>query len=789
MARILSFRERMTPEDSKRETRLLNWGAVDNVALRNMSCAPPAFKDASLAWALLVAFELTGEQKDRNDRNKALKIDNPVFSYRVNSRVRTHLWGVILGSLECIATQHAAGVKAFAEGTPGAVAPPETADAVLSAALPSSGGVSTTPRTISSVVSAVVWTGLDLGWPSATASSVAYTAFVNSAEYQAWKADVRRVLNPTATDTLQQGPAAVGEDRGSAEEPRGGGTTPPRPAGGGDDTTTPRPAGGADDKTPSLLAGSGDATTPPPPADGCGDTTHTPEAGGRDGTTPKSQAPAGNKTGGGGESRSAAATKNAAGQGQGQGAAGGATRNPEQVANGATGAQQDTARGGTLCQDLVGSAEARVWAYADVRDGPAAAERTALVRLTEEALLDQRVDLKGLDPYWTSLLPDTHEAKRVFPLQGWTMIMGELEDAAARAAPRRAAELQPSPAKKKECVEQVRHQERDLLVTQTWTIARATADAQGLFLFGRRRLPTLLTAAVHDLLMWGRTQDESGLWVPSFEPPPRGHTRASTRPAVVSMRTAAGSELLTQLRADSEYVNPRWLGSLDIAAVTLVRRVWEESLEHGVELGKTGGWLRWHKIQKQGAPLYPYFGGRVQDVTFKDSPAGAVLFLRSVGVVLTGSVELELDVVRASHLRLRGSRKPWEVMRRPFKRVVVPAFSAMVYDAFLVRRIAGSQSRVDVCRYEALACAGGGRQNELFETLPPGDTPAPLPAAFPAASADEPRSNAPAVPPAVPPAPEDDGSEDGESGSAKGDDDDGDDSSSQQTFLRPTRRW
>ena len=106
---------------------------------------------------------------------------------------------------------------------------------------------------------------------------------------------------------------------------------------------------------------------------------------------------------------------------------------------------------------------------------------------------------------------------------------------------------------------------------------------------------------------------------------------------------------------------------------------------------------------------------------------GAPLKPRCYVVLLTASGAVELDVVSGSHVHLRSNEAPWRTMDGNFTRVRVPPFSAMVCDAFLVRRVPEASEHVDVVWYEAPLYPPLWQQNAVFVTLPP--TPAAPPAA------------------------------------------------------------
>lgn len=192
----------------------------------------------------------------------------------------------------------------------------------------------------------------------------------------------------------------------------------------------------------------------------------------------------------------------------------------------------------------------------------------------------------------------------------------------------------------------------------------------------------------------------------------------------VGPRTAASAGLTRLKRgmladADPKLIVP--LGSLDVFVATLVRGVVGSTLPAGEEVGKTGGWLRWHQVRSAQA-LPPCYEGPVGEAVVTQTPPGVSLSPGCLDVELIGAEAVELEVVRGSHFYLCRGTTRWVAMDGPLELLRVPPSSALVYEACLVRRVPEATYEVDLIWYEALLC-GGDQPIHVFATGAPGSVP------------------------------------------------------------------
>ena len=667
-----------------KNARLLNLEALDNATVRSWAGLPEQWADQWLAWALTTAYLWTGYRGDRS------------HCYRLKNVARTTFWRVLMGAMQHVVAMAVAGqVAAAAETAPSqpvaeqekdkAAADKRQASAEAAALRALVGKKDTTPLQAPVLIRADAADGTRLAVPQTIATTLrqlvrkhlnvqhddpstseAVEVFTSSAEYAEWCTLVQRVLHPTAPQTAASASGGAADaqppktPKGSGRHKTGGGGSAA-----GKGARRSRSGGGGPSKA-------GGPAPQPKPSE---------------------------------EEQRRAAEAAAVGDRTDGAASTGGTSGPRN--------QDASPAAGTVWREEVGPARARVLMYEDLRVGPPDSDSDALFRLTEEARLDTPVK-ENVAPCWTALLPDAHEARRTFTNDVWDAAWGEWHAVAMGAAP------YPPPAVTcgagaEACTDALRGV---LLASQTWVLAQAAVDTQGWYVFGEDTLPDMVHGAIQPLLGWSRTEEGTAMWVPSYERPQRGQQRASDRQAAVRMRTAAGSKLILQLRATGDDLKSN-LALLDVCAVVLAHSIFGASLDSGQQLAETGGRLRWNRTRVGGA-LQPYYDGIVTDNAADGPDAGKPLLPRCLVVVLTGSGAVELDVVRGSHVHLRSRDRPWDVMRGPFERVRVPRYSAMVYDAYLVRRVPETSEHVDVIWYEAPLYPAQWHQNSVFVTLPPG---------------------------------------------------------------------
>lgn len=357
--------------------------------------------------------------------------------------------------------------------------------------------------------------------------------------------------------------------------------------------------------------------------------------------------------------------------------------------------------------DVVGPARARVLGYPDVHVGPNPSASDALTRLTPELRLDDQERVDGIDAANAAVLAARHRAHWLVTAPTWGTFADYVRRGAAESVPRlvplTGADGNPLGEVAQPVLERV-------LASQTWVHASATLDAQGWFLFGARVLPRAVCGALDAVVRWSRQPVARDVWMPSYEGSAASDAGRRQRSGAAQMRTAAGSALLSAL-AVAEL--DEWMAGVDAFVAVLVRNLLGDALPKGLQVGETGGRLRRRKIRRDAAALAAYYDGPLGDAPVTESPPGARLTRRSVGVVLTGPDALELQVVRGSHLHLRRRSKPWAAMRGPFETLRVPPNSALVYDGFLVRRLPKTTKPADVVWYEVLLYSGD-RPNLVF---------------------------------------------------------------------------
>ena len=384
----------------------------------------------------------------------------------------------------------------------------------------------------------------------------------------------------------------------------------------------------------------------------------------------------------------------------------------EQAADAGAAASQGTPRTGEpeVFKEAVGPARAWVLGYPDVL---LESDSHALTRLTPELRLDNKGEPEGgIDPALSEVLAARHQAHWLVTADTWNTFSEFVRRGAAEMVPRPMPLLAPDGRPLGEAAQPVLER---LLASQTWVHASATLDAQGWFVFDARVLPGAVRMPLDAVVSWSRKQEARDVWVPSFEGSAAFDSGRRQRGAAAQMRTAAGSALLSAVEGAGLQ---EWMVGLDAFVAVLVRSLLGDALPKGVQVGETGGRLRRRKMQRSAAASPAYYDGPVRDAAVAESPPGAPLVPRSVGVVLTGPDALELEVVRGSHLHLRRRRKPWAAMKGPFEALCVPPNSALVYDGFLVRRLPSTTKAVDVVWYEVLLCSED-RPNLVFVSAAP----------------------------------------------------------------------
>lgn len=155
-------------------------------------------------------------------------------------------------------------------------------------------------------------------------------------------------------------------------------------------------------------------------------------------------------------------------------------------------------------------------------------------------------------------------------------------------------------------------------------------------------LPPSIQNISDKFTLWSRTDVARGVWAPSFERPVRYDTRGGVGFRAAHMRTLASNMLLSALLKAKLEVH---FAALDVLVAKLGRGVLGDTLPLGVDVGESGGRLRWQKVlSAQVLPVYTE--GPVGSAAVTETPLGAPLSPRLLGLLLTGAEAVKLEVVR-----------------------------------------------------------------------------------------------------------------------------------------------